>query len=305
MLGKIVSDDRTHTYPQEDMFMRTFLVGAALSFCVFCWAGGAKGGDVRPARPEPPPVKVSHESAEGDWLVAQTLNFRIHHHQSRTFAEKMARTAESTRTELLERWFGEPDTRWPQRCAVYLFDDPQSYSQATGAPAQSPAHTRIDADGGRVLSRTIYLHGATAEMLRSILPHEVTHSVLADHFGRRIPRWADEGMAVLTEPKDRIAGHLRLLPRWRDEGLLVGARQLFEMGDYPPPHAWGSFYAQSVSLVQFLSKEKGPQTFALFLREGLRDGYTPALQHYYGWDFAELDRRWRRHAFAATDEAAP
>jgi hypothetical protein len=247
---------------------------------------------------------VSHEPPQGYWLVAQTANFRIYHRQSREFAEKMARIAESTRTTLLQRWFGEEDTRWPQRCEVVLYEDPRAFSAATGAPPQAPALTRIDAEGGRVLGRHIYLHSATAEMLRCILPHEVTHSVIADHFGRRIPRWADEGMAVLTEPRDRITGHLRLLPRWRDEGLVVSPRQLFDMGDYPPPHAWGSFYAQSVSLVQFLSQEKGPQTFAHFLRDGLKDGYAPALERYYGWDFGELDRRWRRHAFTEAEGTA-
>jgi hypothetical protein len=287
------------------MFMRTLFVGAAFALGLVSWASGADPGTTAPSR-EGPPAKVSQEPTQGDWQIAQTDNFRIYHHQSWTFAVRMARIAESTRTELLQRWFGEADLKWPEHCSIYLYDNPRAYGEATGAPQQSPAHTRIDTDGARVVSRYIYLHGATAEMLRSILPHEVTHAVLADHFSQRIPRWADEGMAVLTEPADRVAGHLRLLPRWRDEGLLLGARQLFEMQDYPPPHAWASFYAQSVSLVQFLSKTKGPQTFARFLRQGLKDGYVPALEHYYGWDFTELDRRWRSYAFTdRLDVAVP
>jgi hypothetical protein len=285
------------------MLMRRLSVAAALLLCLVPWVKAADPG-ITPTREKPQTIRVSHESRWGDWLVAQSANFRIYHHQDRLFAERMARIAEATRTELLDKWFGESDTQWPERCDVVLYEDSRTFSQATGAPPQSPAYTRIDADGGRVLGRHIYLNNAAAELLRCILPHEVTHSVLADHFGRRIPRWADEGMAVLTEPGDRIAGHLRLLPRWREEGLVVGPRQLFEMGDYPPPHAWGSFYAQSVSLVQFLSKEKGSQTFAKFLRESLREDYATALQHYYGWDFTELDSRWRRYAFAGAQETA-
>jgi len=36
-------------------------------------------------------------------------------------------------------------------------------------------------------------------ILKRVLPHEVTHAVLMLHFGRPIPRWADEGAAVLAE----------------------------------------------------------------------------------------------------------
>ncbi len=37
--------------------------------------------------------------------------------------------------------------------------------------------------------------------MTAILPHEVTHVVLADLFTtQQIPRWADEGIAVLAEP---------------------------------------------------------------------------------------------------------
>ena len=202
---------------------------------------------------------------------------------------------------LLKRWFGETDNDWDSPCELILYGDAREYSEATGAPPQSPAHTHIDADGERVLSRRIHLHSPTELTLRAVLPHEVTHAVLAGRFGRRIPRWADEGMAVLTEPRERIDGHLRTLPRWRDEGLLFSPRDLFDLDDYPPQRAWGSFYAGSVSLVEFLSKEKGPQTFAKFLRDGLKDGYAPALRRHYGWSFAEVDRRWWRHAFAGDD----
>jgi hypothetical protein len=280
------------------MFMRTLLGGLILLLSVVPLALGAT-----PERKERL-LPVSHLPTVGDWSVAETTHFRVYHHQGREFAEKMARIAEQTRSAVIEKWFGGEDEDWARPCDLIMYDDGRQYSEATGAPPQSPAHTRIDADGGRILGRHVNLHGATAELLRSILPHEVTHAVLAGRFGRRIPRWADEGMAVLSEPADRVASHLRFLPQWRDEGLLMGARQLLELEDYPDRRAMGCFYAQSVSLVQFLSKEKTPQVFANFLRDGLRDGYATALRRHYGWDFAELDRHWLQHAFQDNGRAA-
>jgi hypothetical protein len=42
--------------------------------------------------------------------------------------------------------------------------------------------------------------------MTSALPHELTHVVLAEKFTRKqIPRWANEGMAILSEPAARQA----------------------------------------------------------------------------------------------------
>jgi hypothetical protein len=44
------------------------------------------------------------------------------------------------------------------------------------------------------------------------LPHEITHVVLADRFNTKpMPRWADEGMAVLTEPVEKKQAHPTLI----------------------------------------------------------------------------------------------
>jgi hypothetical protein len=34
-----------------------------------------------------------------------------------------------------------------------------------------------------------------------------------------------------------------------------------------------------------------------FLGDAQRDGYEKSLQRHYGWDFKELESRWRKHAF--------
>ena len=60
----------------------------------------------------------------------------------------------------------------------------------------------------------------------------------------------------------------------------------------------GPFYAESVSLVEFLSGEKGSKVFARFLREGLDDGYESALKKEYDISgFDDLQQRWQRYAF--------
>jgi hypothetical protein len=105
-------------------------------------------------------------------------------------------------------------------------------------------------------------------------------------------------MAVLSEPRERIELHLRNLPVHRREGTLFAVGDLMRMKEYPEARQIGPFYAQGVSLVEFLCKKKDAATFTRFLREGLEGNYETSLQRYYGYhDFAELDSEWRRYAF--------
>src|SRR5262249_49317427 len=142
------------------------------------------------------------------------------------------------------------------------------------------------------------------DAVEAVLPHEVAHVVLAGQFAAHgVPRWVDEGVAVLTEPRAQVERHFRDLPRLRRGGQLVRATQLLNLKDSPERRYYGSFYAQSVSLVDLLVQEKGPLTFTRFVRDGQRDGYGPALRRHYGWDLSELERRWQRHVFGTP--AAP
>ncbi len=136
-------------------------------------------------------------------------------------------------------------------------------------------------------------------MLTAVLPHETTHTVLAGSFGNQpVPRWVDEGMAVLTEPRAKIERYLRNLPQHYQSRRLFQIRQLMQMNDYPHPDYVNSFYAQSVSVVEFLAKKQGPKVFADFVRDGLRDGYESALgKHYHYRDFAEMQEDWLRSTF--------
>jgi hypothetical protein len=271
-------------------------LGLALTFAL-----SARGESPRPqnVKNSPPPVVEVQHRAAGSWAMAVTTNFRIYHRGQREVAEQVARVAERTRTAQLRKWVGEASPDWEPVCCIFLHRDGIAYSEATGAPPQSPGHATIRVDDDRVTSRRIDLHGDPEEVLRAVLPHEVTHVVIAGQFsGHPVPRWADEGMAVLTEPRERVERHLRTLPHWREQDMLFELRDLVRMRDYPHPRAVGTFYAQSVSLVEFLTQEKGTRTFTRFVRDGLRGGYEEALKRHYGWDFAELEVRWRRHAFA-------
>jgi hypothetical protein len=259
---------------------------------------GNKAGAEKPPN-SPSEVKHTPRQASG-WAVAETANFRIFHAQSRQRAEKAARIAETTRATMTRKWFGKVRASWSPKCDVYLHPTKYGYALSTGASTATPGHSTLTLDHGRVVVRRIDVHCDEPHTLTSVLPHEITHVVLAGQLGSRFaPRWADEGMAVLSEPRERINLHLDNLPKHRREGTLFRIGKLVQMEQYPEAKRLGPFYAQSVSLVEFLTKKKGATTFTRFLREGLETDYETALRHHYGYrNLAELDRAWRQYAFA-------
>jgi hypothetical protein len=237
--------------------------------------------------------------------VAETDHFCIYHQTSRKGAERLARVAERTRTRQLRKWFGMEEVRWSEVCQVYLYPSSAAYAEATGVPAESPGHTEVQMAGERVLLRRINLHGDIDDLAEAVLPHEVTHAVLAGRFGdHAVPRWVDEGLAILAEPRERVRRHLSYLEQRRGDLGLYELGTMMRLADYPTPSSRGIFYAQSVSVVAFLSAHKGPQTFTRFVNKGLRSGYERALKEEYGWTLEELEQRWRQHSFSPRQQAA-
>jgi tetratricopeptide (TPR) repeat protein len=251
-------------------------------------------------------ITVRHyERGRDGWARAETANFCVYHTQSRELAEQVAQVAEKTRTEMARKWFGVAIENWEPRCEIVLYSTPQEYFRATGVGGESPGHSTFKNEGGRILSRRIDLHCENPpNLLAAILPHETTHVVLYGQFGEQpIPRWADEGMAVLTEPREKIDRHLRNLTRCRQETGLYTLGQLMQMAEYPTePRYITVFYAQSVSLVEYLCNQKGPQVLTQFLRDAPKIGYEQALTKHYGFkNFEELQQRWNQQVLAAAE----
>jgi hypothetical protein len=139
-----------------------------------------------------------------------------------------------------------------------------------------------------------------------VLPHETTHLVLGDLFADApLPRWADEGMAVLAESRARCDRYARTLYTCRRQGKLVPLAQLFAQPEYPDAALITAFYVESVSVVDFLVGEKGPQAFVQFLRDVPRTGLDGALERHYGCrNVVALEEQWRIKLFAGVDARA-
>ncbi|HEX4590656.1 MAG TPA: hypothetical protein VH120_12040 [Gemmataceae bacterium] len=249
-------------------------------------------------------VTVKHQDRGSDgWARAESANFRLIHKQTREFAEQLVRAAEQARAAALEKWSGGSKAEWKPACEMYLYATSAEYAKATGKPADSPGHATYKAQNGSIVGRRLDLRADDPNLLTCVVPHETTHLVLGDLFADApLPRWADEGMAVLAEPPARLDRFNRTLHSNRRQGRLVPLEQLFTKNEYPDASLITVFYVESVSVVEFLVAEKGPQAFVQFVRDVAKSGLDAALQkHYDCRGVSALQDRWLTRTFAEAD----
>jgi hypothetical protein len=238
----------------------------------------------------------------GRWQILDSANFRIYHADP-ALAARVAKAAEAARLAQLKRWSNPvPKGAWTPACEIYLYPSARQYAQMTGQPEDSPGFSTMGMNGGRIISRRVNLRADHPTLVEAVLPHEITHVILADHFTeQQIPRWADEGLAVLAEPVDEQQRRAADLNGPLSANRLFPVDALMNM-DYPDNRYWALYYAQSVSLSRFLVEQGTPAQMLQFLQASQREGYENALRRVYKIEgFPDLQRRWLEYARARVE----
>lgn len=160
---------------------------------------------------------------------------------------------------------------WDERVKIFLFHTQDSFMRSTGQPAWSTGYA--DRDSRVFKSRTIVTFRQETEFLDGLLPHEVSHLILHDFIkDSPIPVWFDEGVAQLQE-RGKSAAAQRIM-----QELVGDARHVpfsifsgLDIRQENDPVKARVFYAQSLSVVDFLVKRFGAESLATLCRN-LRDG---------------------------------
>jgi hypothetical protein len=123
----------------------------------------------------------------------------------------------------------------------------------------------------------------------------MTHPVLAHFFGEPIPRWADEGAAVLSQDEEERQRYEKLVRQILKEGREFALRRLLDMKQFPTDAA--TLFAQGYSLTRFLVEQKDRATFLKFVKYGITvkdtSAWDKALHLYYHLaDVEALERAW-------------
>jgi hypothetical protein len=230
------------------------------------------------------------------WLVQEAGSFRVVCRIDFADAERLPAACEALRRQLQDTWFGGTSEDWSPRCEIVLHAAVAGYVRELGPGSRlSSGCATIDVEKGRVVKRRIDLRADADDWMISALPHELTHVVLAERFAtKQIPRWADEGLAILSEPESRQAIRRSAMQRALARTPRYSADDLLTLRDYPAADRRDAFYGQSASLVAYLIDRDSPERFLEFLQVGQKLGFEQALQQIYGLrSLADLDARWR------------
>lgn len=182
---------------------------------------------------------------------------------------------------------------WDNRAKIYIYDNASDYQTSTGLPPW----TLGDAVPREKVIRAFPF---AQNFFEVTLPHELSHVIFREFVGfdnYSIPLWLDEGVASFYQ-KMQYQGIKTALQSAKRSGRLMPIPELTSIRS-----VWnmdkirvGLFYMEAVSIVDFLFKEYGKDSFVSFC-QNLRDkkDFGRALSATYPLgSLQELDTLWQR-----------
>jgi hypothetical protein len=235
-------------------------------------------------------------TADAQYQV-NTTNFSIHA-PSVQMAKKAAHLAEQYRAQLSQEWLGYEIPQWNERCPIVIEISRHAGGETSFGFAGGSRDGTVKATP---MGWQMKIFGPPDRVLDAVLPHEITHTIFATHFGRPLPRWADEGACTTVEHESERAKNHQLLLDFLTAKPSRGIpfNRMFTMKQYPDDIL--PLYAQGYSLAKFLIQQKGKRHFIKYIESGLAmerpvatlKGWDMATNEYYNFqDLSELQIAW-------------
>jgi hypothetical protein len=208
----------------------------------------------------------------------QTPNFIVQTAEQQD-ADEFAQLAEKYRKEIAVTWLGKEMPNWSVPCRLLVYVNSKGESGVTSFQFGVNVYQEMQISGDRT------------KLKNSVLPHEVTHTVFAHHFRRPVPRWADEGGAVLSEDIPEKSRFERLCVTILNDGRGIKLNSLFRLEEYPKDVM--CLYSQGFSVTKYLVDLKDRETYLNFVSTGLTAGWDISCKKYYNFsNVDELEKSW-------------
>ena len=223
----------------------------------------------------------------------RTPNFVVYAPQP-AFAKQVGDEAERFRKELAELWLGKELPQWPQPCPITVEIGPHAGGETSFAFAPNRSGVSQPFDW------RMKIYGPPERLLDSVLPHEVTHTIFATHYGRPLPRWADEGACTTVEHEVERKKNHKMLIEFLTTRRGIPFNHMFAMKQYPQDIL--PLYAQGYSLARYLIMQRGHRHFVNYVGEGMQreipgrepQTWNQVSQKYYGYkDLSDLQLQWQ------------
>ncbi len=274
------------------ILMMTAVLGTGAG--VSAYRAGAQDAEVAETKTEGKPQRqnkndkpIKHVSAPDEppkdaKATYRTPNFVV---QAPTveIARQVGQAAEHNRKALAQLWLGKQLADWAEPCPVRV-----TIKEVPGSAAMFHFQDGVCSREG------MFLEGPLDRIFADLLPHEMTHTILAEWRGRPVPRWADEGAATLSESAIGRARCEQAMERLLRTGHTLPLAELLPKFSYPKDLE--AFYAQSLSLTDFLVIVGGRKKFLAFVAQGHDDGWDKAASVYGHKTVEEIEEAWLRFA---------
>jgi len=213
--------------------------------------------------------------------------------------EAWGRRCEALLTEVRAKWFGEtaPAAAWSPRCEVVVHGALATYTAAVPGGERTVASSWVEATrDNRIVVRRIDVRSDCGDWFSGALAHELIHVLLAERFGLSgVPRWAEEGLALLADPSAKQQAHDVDFRRAAASGGEFRLVELFAAAEYPSGTRRQTFYGQSASVVRYLVERQGSAAFVRFIAATAQWGHDAALRDVYACDgVGALELQWRQ-----------
>ena len=209
------------------------------------------------------------------------------------FAKQVGEAAEVYRRELAIEWTGKPlPGNWSSPCPI----------EVTVGTMGAQGETTFNFQNSQVYGWNMKVAGGEQQILDSVLPHEVNHTIFACHFRRPLPRWADEGAASLIENESERMRLRKIHDQVMHTSRKIPLKSLLEMKNYPQDKQQVlTLYAEGHSLADLLIQRADKPTYLRFLQLAHEQSWEEALQKIYRFDSVEaLEQYWDKWVVAGS-----
>ena len=232
------------------------------------------------------------KATDGPAEKLDTENFTIMHY-NKGLADRVAEAAEYHRGRIIAE-LGFPGA-WKGRTKIFIHRTQTEYTLRTGQPEWTGGCSKYVSEGGRVTELQIHSWQTSPRLLKSVLPHEITHCVVYSNLPDpgNLPRSLHEGFAVLMEPPFRQDYFLDFLRSRLKSQEFIPLSDLISARDYPKDPEF--FYAEGFAIVQYLTKAKGLIPTTNLIKDATSTGYATAelLKISGARSVDELESEWK------------
>lgn len=207
---------------------------------------------------------------------------------------RAVKLAEQYRRELSLEWLGYEIKPWKEKCPIEIKIGPHAGGETSFGFFAGQARSEP-------MDWQMQIFGPPDRVLDAVLPHEITHTIFATHFGRPLPRWADEGACTTVEHfSEREKNHRMLLDFLTSKPSRgIPFNRMFTLKQYPDDIL--PLYAQGYSVAKYLIAQKGRREFIRFIETGIANergaydlqAWNAATRQHYGFeDLSDLQVSW-------------